>query len=142
MSLGAIHKLRNAFLLLWDHQSTCSNAFAIILLMNYHTRVWDSKAFSNNPPIPSALRILWKTPMDSTFLVKNKHYYCNRELDLRLRQKNNWQYFIKPQNNSIFGQVSSIIVEQGTIILIPTFQKSRKLSRQLRLFICLFVLFD
>ena len=45
-------------LLFLDQQATCRNAFAIILQMNYHTRVCNSNAFTNYPSTPSALRNL------------------------------------------------------------------------------------
>ena len=50
------------FLLFFNHPPTHSNPLAIILLMNYDTRVCQGNAFANHPPTPAALRNMRMAP--------------------------------------------------------------------------------
>ena len=59
ISQGTIHKLCNAFSTVFDHQPTYGNVLAVILLMKYHTRPFNSDTFVGNLPNPTVLRNLW-----------------------------------------------------------------------------------
>ena len=56
MAFEMYQKKRKIFSLIFYHQTTYTNALAIILLMNYHIRIFDiSNTFPNYPPVPTHL---------------------------------------------------------------------------------------
>ena len=66
--LGPFTNCLTHFLLFFDHPPTHSNALAIILLVTYNTRVYYSKVFANDPPIP--LHNMWVAPLDIRIFSK------------------------------------------------------------------------
>ena len=52
LAKGSFINYLTHFSLVFDYPPTYSNAFAITLLMTYHTRVSNSNAFANQPPTP------------------------------------------------------------------------------------------
>ena len=67
MRLGIVHKLCNAFFIVFDHPPTHSNVLAVILFKEYHNELCNSNTFTDHPPTPPALRNLWMPPKEGKY---------------------------------------------------------------------------